>query len=208
MKVFRTLLTVAAVCGLTLSAYTAYGDDFRANVLDPPSVPAAQSGYKVHIIKSTDFNINFTKCKPGELPLGLTANGCFAGANDSGETWTSLEMTFLGNGATAGQTPNCQPAQGTDTLTIYTSTVCTVLDGNFSLSFSDGSIPSGDGVSSIFYVTETGVKPPRDFPTGNVVAGFETPEPASFPLLLTGTVLLGFLSTPKLRRRMHRQNWT
>jgi len=189
MKMFRSLLLVAAVCGLSLSAF---GDplDFRANVLDPPY------SYPVNVITSTSFEMGFTACATGELPSGLTADGCFAATNDSGHTWTSLQILFPDTSALGSQPVSCAPDSSNN---IFGATSCTLADGVYTLDFSSGAIPSGAGTKSIFFITETGVNPDC-FPDGSVTAGFGTaPEPGSIVLLLTGTVLLGFVLLPRLR---------
>lgn len=189
MKLNRSLLFVAAVCGLTLSAF---GDplDFRANVLDPPN------SYPVTIINSTQFSMGFSACAAGELPNGLTADGCFAAQNDSGQTWTSLDIIFPDTSALGSQPASCAPDASNN---IFGNTSCTLVNGFYILNFFSGSIPSGAGNQSIFFITETGVNP-DDFPDGAVVAGVGTvPEPGSVLLLMTGMVLLGFVTAPRLR---------
>jgi hypothetical protein len=65
------------------------------------------------------------------------------------------------------------------------------------LTFSEGSIPTNDGIASIFFITETGVSDPNNFPTQDAVAN--TPEPDSLVLFLTGTIMAGlYLSRRRL----------
>jgi hypothetical protein len=187
------ILVVAIVCGMP---HSAFGDpvDFKLGVLDPP-IPN-------NPIFSTSFTFNFVACQPGELPTGVTAEGCFEGTNDSGQAWTSLQMTFAATDGIApgtGQTADCSLSP---TGNFFTTANCPAnpVNGMFVLNFSGGSIPSGEGPSSTFLFAEDGVEPAA-FPTGSVVAN--TPEPSSYLLMLTGTLFLGFICSPKLRQMLH-----
>jgi hypothetical protein len=196
MKLFSILpiLVVAIVCGMP---HSAFGDpvDFKLGVLDPP-IPN-------NPIFTTSFTFNFVTCQAGELPTGVTADGCFEGTNDSGQAWTSLQLTFAavdGIAPGTGQTADCSLSP---TSNFFTTANCppNPVNGMFVLNFSGGSIPSGEGPSSTFLFAEDGVDP-ADFPTGSAVAN-ATPEPSSYLLLLTGTLFLGIICSPKLRQMIH-----
>jgi hypothetical protein len=190
MKAFRALLIVAAVCGMSFSAF-ADPIDFKMNVLDPPT------SFPVNVITSDTFTVSFISCQGFALPAGVTADGCFAGSNASPDAWTSLDLSFIGNASTAGQVPDCSPASAGN---IFQQSSCSLVDGTFLLGYDDGTIPNNDGVQSIFFITETGVIPATDFPTGTVVANLaDTPEPGSILLLLTGTIFFSYLSLQKFR---------
>jgi hypothetical protein len=160
--------------------------DFHIKVLDP--LPPADPSYPLYPITSTSFSISFSPCIAGELPSGMTADGCFAGRNLSGLTWTGLDMSFPAGGVLAGQPASCAPAPSDN---IFSATDCPVdpANGSYDLGFDDGIIRSGD----YFFITEDGVVPPSDFPIGSVTATVLTPEPASMVLLSTGVLLFGCL---------------
>ena len=194
MKLFRILLIVAAFFGMTHSAALADPIDFHLQVLDPP-IPN-------NPIFSTSFTFSFVPCQPGELPIGVTAEGCFEGTNDSGQAWKSLQLTFAATDGIApgtGQTADCSPAP---TNNFFSTATCPAnpINGMFVLNFTGGSIPSGEGPSSTFLIAEDGVDP-ADFPMGSAVAN--APEPSSYLLMLTGTLFLGFIYSPKLRQMIH-----
>jgi hypothetical protein len=194
MKLFCLLILVAAFSGISRSAF-ADPVDFHLQVLDPP-IPN-------NPIFSTSFTFSFVPCVAGELPTGVTAEGCFEGTNDSGVAWTSLQLTFGATDGLApatGQTADCSPAPNNN---FFSTASCPAepIDGNFVLNFTGGSIPSGAGPGSTFLIAEDGVDP-ANFPVGSVVANV-TPEPSSYLLLLTGTLFLGFLCSPKLRQMIH-----
>jgi hypothetical protein len=191
MKFLRIFFVLAAFCGMSLSAF---GDDFKMNVLDPTG------SFPVDTITTTSFTASFISCAAFPLPSGITADGCFAGANASPVDWTSLGLSITGNASTAGQTADCSLAPSSN---FFAESSCsTTVDGNFLLTYYDGTIPTNDGTASIFFITETGVSPPGDFPTVNAVANvpIPTPEPGSILLMLTGTILLGFVCIPGFRR--------
>lgn len=185
MKSLYCLVLIALVFGC-MGPAKADPVDFHIKVLDP--LPPADPSYPLYPITSTSFSVSFTPCITGELPSGMTADGCFAGRNLSGQTWTGLDMSFPDGGALAGQPANCAPAPSDN---IFSATDCPVnpANGSYDLGFSDGFIHNGD----YFFITEDGVVPPSDFPTGQVTASVLTPEPASMVLMATGVLLFGCL---------------
>ena len=193
MKSFRRILFAAALCGLSLPAF---GDpvDFQTNVLDPPT--PSPSTYTVFTETSLSFTFQFTQCATAELPNGLTASGCFAGINDSGVTWTALDMSFPNTAVLNSQPVSCAPAPSNN---IYSTSTCALSGNLYLLGFDAGAIPSypvtpGDQ----FFITETGVDPAL-FPPGQVTATpsssdmASAPEPGSVVLALTGVGLFGCL---------------
>ena len=184
MKVLHCLVLIALVFGCTGLA-KADPVDFHMRVLDPP--PPSDPSYPLFLITSTSFNVSFTPCIAGELPGANTADGCFAGRNVSGLDWNNLQLSFPAGGALTGQAANCAAGVSDD---IFSSTDCPALpdsDGTFDLGFADGVIANG----SYFFITEVGVVPATDFPTGQ--ASVLTPEPKSVVLLSTGILLFGWL---------------
>ena len=186
MKSLYYLVLIALVLGCTGLA-KADPVDFHIRVLDP--VPPADPSYPLYLISTTSFNVSFTPCIAGELPSGMTADGCFAGRNVSGLDWNGLDLSFPSGGVLAGQPASCAPAPSDN---IFSATDCPVnpADGSYDLGFSEGVILNGD----YFFITEDGVVPPSDFPTGlATVSTVMTPEPGSIVLLSTGALLFGCL---------------
>jgi len=185
MRVLRFLGLIVAICFSTALA-GATPVDFHMRVLDPP--PPANPSYPLFLIDTTSFDVSFTSCIAGELPGNNTATGCFAGRNISGQDWNNLQLVFPNIGPLVGQAANCDPGVSDD---IFSNVDCpTSPDSSFTLIYTDGVIPNG----GYFFITEDGVDPPTDFPTGRAtVATAMTPEPGSVVLLSTGIFLLGGL---------------
>ncbi|HUZ94331.1 MAG TPA: hypothetical protein VMU57_05400 [Edaphobacter sp.] len=190
MKALYCLVLIALIFGC-IGPAKADPVDFHIKVLDPPP-PANSLPYLLYPISGTSFNVYFTPCSPtGELPPGMTADGCFAGHNLSGLDWTGLDLSFPAGGVLTGQPASCAPASSGN---IFTTTDCPVnpANGSYDLGFSDGTIFSGD--RGYFFITEDGVVPPGNFPTGEATASTAmTPEPASIVLLSSGVLLFGCL---------------
>jgi hypothetical protein len=194
MKLLRTLLTVAAVCGLTLSAQ---GDslDFKINVLDPPPFPILPA---LDITSDAPFNVTFGGCP--QFIIGGTspaATGCFLGINDTGQTITSLELTFQNTTNSDpndfitvlnGQAPTCDISNGASLFGQITD--CGLENDLYDLGFAGGSgIPN----ATTFYIAEAGPDPSA-FGTGTGTIGFAAvPEPNSMLLLSTGMMVAGIL---------------
>lgn len=185
MRILRCLVVAAFVCGCTGLAGAA-PIDFHMHVLDP-----APPTFSVLPITSTPFTFSFTPCSANELPDGMTADGCFAGVNRTGQDWTNLQLTFTDNGVLAGQPPDCSPAPADN---IFSSTDCSLVGSTYILAFSDGVLSN----NAFFFITEDGVLPPEGFGTGTGTV--LTPEPASVVLLSTGLVLFVLLFNKERRR--------
>ena len=192
MKILRCLMAIALVCGC-MGVAKADPVDFHIKVLDP--APPSDPSYPLFLITSTSFNVSFTDCVTGELPGGMTADGCFAGRNISGIDWDNLQLSFPGGGVLTGQPASCAAAPSDN---IFSSTDCPVdpVNGAYDLGFADGVIANGD----YFFITEDGVVPASDFPTGS--ATVLTPEPGSIVLMSTGVLLFGCLLFGERSRRL------
>lgn len=186
MKSLYYLVLIALILGCTGLA-KADPVDFHIKVLDP--TPPANPSYPLYLISTTSFDVSFTPCISGELPSGMTADGCFAGRNVSGLDWNGLDLSFPSGGVLAGQPASCAPAPSDN---IFSATDCPVnpANGSYDLGFSNGTISNGQ----YFFITEDGVVPPENFPTGMATASTAmTPEPSSIVLLSTGALLFGCL---------------
>jgi hypothetical protein len=192
MKILRCLVVIALVCGC-MGVAKADPVDFHIKVLDP--APPPDPSYTIFLISSTSFSVSFTDCVAGELPGGMTADGCFAGRNISGLNWDNLQLSFPDGGVLTGQPASCALAPSDN---IFSSTDCPAdpANGSYDLGFADGVIANGD----YFFITEDGVVPASDFPTGS--ATVLTPEPGSIVLLSTGVLLFGCLIFGERLRRV------
>ncbi len=202
MKLLRTLLIAAAVSGMTLSAF---GDslDFALNVLDPPpNFPILNT---LDITSAAPFNITFGGC-PQFIIKGTnpTATGCFIGLNDTGQTITSLDLSFQNttnsnpNDFTTvlnGQSVTCDTGNG---MSLFGNvTECSPANGPngfYNMGFDGG---SGILNGQPFYIAEAGPDPTAFSGTNTGTIGF-APEPGSFVLLSTGIAMAGLL----LKRRL------
>jgi hypothetical protein len=177
-SVFRCVVIIVMACGLSGIA-GATPIDFKMNVLDPPS------GYSVTSIFSTTFPISFSTCASGELPGGLTASGCFAGQNLTGQSWNNLQFMFTNSPALGGQPASC--GDPGSPFSIFTVTSCSLSPDNstYILAFTNGIITPGE----FFFVTEDGPDPSAfGVGTGTVLGTIPEPTPA----LLVGTGLMMF----------------
>ncbi len=170
---------------LLCAGFSAKANAFVIHVLDPVQPPPSAP---VYFIQGNTFPILFTSCVQGELPNGLTADGCFAGVNRSGENWTSLEFAFDNNSALNGQPADCSPAASDN---IYSATSCG-FNGSYLLDFSRGEVSNNQP----FFITEDGVDPAL-FGVGTAtITSFtlaNTPEPSSLLLLGSGLLFVGFV---------------
>ena len=175
----RYLALAALLCGCTALA-SASPADFKMSVLDPP---APGTGFITYPVQSSPYIFSFTSCVAGELPNNMTADGCFAGVNRSGQDWTSLQFTFSNTPALNSQSVDCTPAPSNN---IYGNANCSLVQRTvYVLNFNTGVLNDGE----LFFLTEDGVKDPSTFPPGtlSVTSSYAaTPEPASLLLLATG----------------------
>ena len=152
-------------------------------VLDPPP-----PSYPTFPIFSTPFRFSFTDCVAGELPDGNTAEGCFAGHNETG---AGLEQSadHLREQCGAGE-PDAELRQEPSDDIFSNIELHPSPDGLdvYSQLFEWQCLHNGD----FFFITEDGVDPPRPLEQAQHVASL-TPEPASIVLLSTGALLFGCL---------------
>lgn len=194
MRVLRLLGLIAAICFSTALA-GATPVDFHMRVLDPLP-PLTTPSYPLYLITTTSFDVSFTGCVAGELPGNNTATGCFAGRNISGQDWNNLQLVFPNIGPLVGQAANCDPGISDD---IFSNVDCPASPDNssFTLIYMDGVIAN----NGYFFITEDGVDPATDFPTGRATANTAmTPEPGSIVLLSTGVFLFGWFVYGERRR--------
>jgi hypothetical protein len=190
----RGLVALALMCGLAGVAKAQAGD-FQMVVIDPTYTGA----YSITPITSTGFTFTFSECEsPGQLPLGVSYDGCFTGQNETGEDITSLMIQIPVFG---GQTAGCNPS--TTVTNLFTNVTCgeNADDTDYILNFSGGDIPSAtatDPQLGLFTIAEDGVvelmnQETNPFPTGNVVA--TVPESRSLSLLAVDVLMcVGFIA--------------
>lgn len=174
MKLLRALFAIVVLCGACLQARA---DDFQMIVIDPQ--------FTVVDITTTTFTFEFSACDTGQAPSGYV--GCFTGENLTGGTITGLQIS-VPNLIPNLVGPGNQPA-GCDTSlsqTFFSSCSTQNLSNGYILTFSGGSIPSGQFLQSVFTIAEQGADP-SEFGTMTAVATIaNTPEPGSLVLLGTG----------------------
>ena len=191
MRMLRWLFAIALVCGLNGAAKA---DDFQMVVIDPLGGA---------VITNASFTFGFTPCDPGEVP-GDTAGfyvGCFVGENGTGVPITRLHFSIPPIPGQPTQGAACDPyGSGLD---LFTASCSTSANG-FTLDFTGGSIPIG----GFFLVAEHGVAADA-FPDVNALANAaaNTPEPGSFWLLSTGTLLGGLFLADWRRRTVAEPNF-
>ena len=181
MRVISRLFCLALCAGCAAAA-SATPIDFRAHVLDPPA-----PSFPTQPITTLIFQLSFVTCQPGELPNGMTAQGCFAGVNRTGLDWTNLQFGFQNTAALNSQPASCAPASSNN---IFGTTSCGLDQGGqgYTLDFSGGVLKDGE----LFFVTEDGVDPSL-FPTVDasvLSVAVVSPEPGSLVLLSTGVGVL------------------
>jgi hypothetical protein len=187
MKLLRYVALIVLMCGLSA---VARADDFQMVVVDPTYTGT----YQINTITTTTFGFTFTECEsPGQLPAGVSYDGCFSGQNETGVDLTSLmiEIPVFG-----GQTVGCSPS--TTVLNLFTNISCgeNASDTDYILEFTGGDIVPGE----LFTLAEDGVDAsvPGAFPPGPVTAN--TPEPATFWFLSTGVLSIGLLGAYRRRQ--------
>jgi hypothetical protein len=194
MKMLRMLFLIAAVCGL--SASSAFGSSiaFHTNILDP---------IDVNEITSNNFSFQFSACEPNEVPDGIAADGCFAGANESGQAWTSLTLTFAGS-ILSGASVDCTPAPfnpqtQSDPNLFSVISGCGASGDSVTVTFSNGNIPTDAFPVDSFLIIETGITP-DEYGDITSTGAANAPEPQSFVLMFTGMLLLGSFCSPRIRQ--------
>jgi hypothetical protein len=186
MKLLRCLPLIAAVCLLSGIA-KADPVDFHMVVVDPPA--GSFSTTPITTLTPPPI-ISFSNCVAGEIPGTVDPyEGCASFENSTSSALTNLQLLFPDTSALNSQTANCSPDPGTvsgTSVDFFQDFSCSIVNGNYVLDFTDGSIPVG----ALFTIAENGVAPDC-FPDGTLNTNV-TPEPSSIWLLSTGVLLLGF----------------
>ena len=195
MKNFRYLIAVTLCLGMTGFARAA-AIDFNMNVLDPSYEPG-----KTSVLTTGSFAVTFHPCDfyGSSIPSSLSGDLCFEGINASNPVvaWTSLSLTFTNPNLGSCGIFTAAPA-GTTTIFSTPPSTCTQVGSTYDLDFSGGQIDPGD----VFLIAENGDLTPTDF-AGAIGTVSATPEPGSFVLLSSGTLVLGMLLYAE-RRRLQR----
>jgi hypothetical protein len=194
MKMLRMLFLVAAVCGLSASSAFGSSINFHTNILDP---------IDVNEITTNNFMFSFSACQPNEVPDGIAADGCFAGANETGQAWTSLTLTFAGS-VLSGATVDCTPAPfnpqtESDPNLFSVISGCSAGGDSVTVTFSNGNIPTDAFPVDSFLIIETGITP-DEYGDITSTGAANAPEPQSFVLMFTGMLLLGSFCSPRIRQ--------
>ena len=174
----RVLFVLALFCGITSHARAA-GVDFHVQVLDPTNMCFTNPSLCVVVDSTAPFAVTFTSatCGLDGLPTGPT-DGCLIVVNDTFDTFTSLDLTFPGLGSLTFDCPTSDPAS------VFAHSSCTSSGGIDNLFFSGGAgLPGGH----LMFIFEDGADPALFNGTGTVGI---TPEPDSFFLLSTGTMMM------------------
>ncbi len=190
MRTFCRILPLLLLCAFVRTATAG-----KINILDPNSYPAT-------VITGSPFTIGgstgFLTCSAGELPAGISADGCFAGVNGTGDSWSGLELRFPNAGTVLGQSFACNTDPSGFEIFSAASCVYDPASNSFDLQFTSGTIPQGQ----LFIITEDGVLPPGDFPDVTASVTFaSTPEPSSWLLLMTGLCCSGAYGWARRRRQ-------
>ncbi len=185
-------------CALLL-AFATLARASKINILDPP-------GFYTNPITSSPFTVSFTSCSGSEIPQPnppvtppLTADGCFAGVNRTGQDWSSLELIVPDVGAITTQSSfqcDTDPSQ----LEIFQGVSCNYdpLGNAYDLIFSAGTLTN----SQLFIITEDGIVPPEDFPYTTAIvtlASATTPEPSAWLLLASGLLCTACVAKARSR---------
>jgi hypothetical protein len=171
MKILGLFSVFILLCGLSGTAKA-----FQFSIQDPTAVEALE------VFAGTPFTITFGACQ-----LDEGADGCFYGANASGELLTSLDATFPATPALSSG-PTCDT---TAPLSDFSAApVCGLEPSGTAYDMFFTGVP-GIKAGAFFTIEETGV-PEASFPEGTGVAS-AVPEPGSIALISSGTVILGVL---------------
>lgn len=176
----KHLIRLFLVFALVLAfAPRAHAVNFHVTVLDPPNLCSDNPSGCLLIDATQPFTATFSTstCSLFGLPANPGTDGCLALVNFTSEDITSLNLTFSGLG---GLTFSCDTAAPGS---IFSGADCGSSGGIDTFSFYDGVLHS----PGLAIIVESGVDPDLFDGTGSV----NTPEPASFPLLLTGMLFAG-----------------
>lgn len=186
MRMLRGLIALVLVCGLA-SVAKAQAGDFQMVVIDP----TYDGGYVINPITSTTFPFTFTECEsPGQLPDGVSYDGCFTGQNETGSVLTGLLIDIPNIDGLNSQPVGCALNGGG--LDLFSNVSCSLNadQTDYILDFTGGSI----GIGQYFTLAEDGVDVTKtSFPPGT--GTLSVPESRSAALLAVDVVMcVGFIA--------------
>ena len=195
MKYLRVLLALTVLfCGFSGRA-KADGIDFRATTGDGPINSCMNAPSTTCFIFDPTATLNIllssAACPPGVTGPSMNY-GCYLANNLTGETITSLDITFTAGGE--GQPVMCD-ANGVGGIpVVFTSVNCQQVGSTYVLDFAGG---PGVANGTDFFFFEEGANPGDFMGTATITV---SPEPDSLVLFSTGA--LAGLSALWRRRRL------
>lgn len=190
MKSLRLLLLTTMMVSFSLVAAADGIPDIHI-ILDP--IPPSDPGVVLTDILSTGTAVSapWQSCSLGGIPNSVSGEtACLALVNLTGQSISSVSVSFTVPSSLAGQTIGCA-----STDNFLTSNNCalagTLTTGELvDVTFSGGT-PVPNNTAIFFGSDAPGLPGPDDFPPITLTAAADTPEPGGLLLVSTGLLLFG-----------------